>query len=194
MDSFRKQATLTRAFGASLRGGGTRSISIFLLACLALAAASCGGSSSNAAQTNSGLGGNWQFSLAVPADNSFEGSPYGGTQLSVLQGGFLVQQGGSLSGQALFSIWIPPTNGGNPIECNSGAATITGTLSGANREPDSDFGHSKRGWHHADHANIHSHQRSAKFRWFGYPGRNVFFNSGLLYSSGFKLGGLLWGS
>src|SRR5208337_3547337 len=108
MDSFSERQTVTRAFGAKLRQGGMKSFWVLLLTWLALAAASCGGGSSNAVQTSSGLGGNWQFALAVPADNSFEGSPYGGTQFSVLQGGFLVQQGGSLSGQAVFSIWLPP--------------------------------------------------------------------------------------
>ena len=65
---------------------------------------SCGSASSS--QTNGLLTGNWQFN-AIP-----------------LQGGFLVQNNGSVTGQLTYSISAQ----GNV--CNSGSASVSGTVSG----------------------------------------------------------------
>lgn len=111
--------------------GNVRALSLLLLACFAAALTGCGGGGSNSstAPASGALSGNWQFALAVPADNSFEGDPSGASSESVLQGGLLVQKNGTVTGQAVFSIWVK-TQFGSLVECNSGAATINGTVSG----------------------------------------------------------------
>ena len=64
------------------------------------------------------LSGNWQFTVANPPDQSFAGG---------LQGGFLVQNNNSLTGSIAYSISDSPAS-----VCNSGSATITGTISEQN--------------------------------------------------------------
>lgn len=77
----------------------------------------CGGSSSGgSSQTPLTLSGNWQFTMAPPADGSYLGG---------LQGGFLLQQKGSATGALVYSVAVPP----NTV-CNSGSAAVTGTLNG----------------------------------------------------------------
>lgn len=99
-------------------------------AALALATASlivlssCGGSGDPpGSQTNGQFTGNWQFTMAAPADNSFVGG---------LQGGFLIQnQNGVLTGSVIYSISLPPaSSGAAPTLCNGGSAPVTGTVSG----------------------------------------------------------------
>ncbi len=68
------------------------------------------------------LSGNWQFSTS-PDDQSFLGG---------LQGGFLLQKNGTVTGAATYAISLPPASGGVPIFCNGGSAPITGTVSGQN--------------------------------------------------------------
>jgi hypothetical protein len=81
----------------------------------------CGGnSSSSAAQKASPLSGNWQFTMANPADNSFIGA---------LQGGFLLQSQNSVTGQAAYSVALPGAAGAATV-CSSGSAPITGSVSG----------------------------------------------------------------
>src|SRR5271170_5672467 len=63
------------------------------------------------------LSGNWQFTMAAPADGSFEGG---------LEGGFLLQTNGSATGSVAYSIALP--NNPTPTVCNSGSAAITETL------------------------------------------------------------------
>jgi hypothetical protein len=63
------------------------------------------------------LSGNWQFTVANPPDQSFVGG---------LQGGFLVQNNNSVTGNIAFSI-----SAGSSL-CNSGSAPITGMISGQN--------------------------------------------------------------
>ncbi len=63
------------------------------------------------------LSGNWQFTMAAPADGSFSGG---------LQGGFLLQNGTAVTGAAAYSVALPA----DPNPCNSGSAAITGTLTG----------------------------------------------------------------
>ena len=101
-----------------------RVITLYLtaLTLLALTLSGCGGSSSSPSNNSDPqVSGNWQFTLTTT-----------GTSLAVspLQGGFLLQRNGAITGQAVFSIVLPSQNGGLPTTCNSGTATITGTSSG----------------------------------------------------------------
>lgn len=78
-----------------------------------------GGYSSSVSQIPLTLSGNWQFTLAPPADGSFSGG---------LQGGFLLQKSTAVTGAAAYSIALPASP--TPTVCNSGSAAITGTLTG----------------------------------------------------------------
>ena len=99
----------------------TMTLWILLLAGVAMLSA-CGGGSSAGSQNSASLSGNWQFTVSPPNDGSFLGG---------LQGGFLLQQNGTVTGSAGYSIFLPPAQlGGNPTMCNSGSAPITGTISG----------------------------------------------------------------
>jgi hypothetical protein len=83
---------------------------------------SCGGSGNpNSPQGDPQISGNWQFTMSTTG-TSFASSP--------LQGGFLLQKNGSITGQIVFSIFLPSQNGGTATLCNSGTATLTGTVSG----------------------------------------------------------------
>ncbi|HTS35618.1 MAG TPA: choice-of-anchor D domain-containing protein [Candidatus Solibacter sp.] len=95
----------------------------FLAVALSLTLSSCGGSSSgsHSPQGPPQIAGNWQFAMATTG-TSFVASP--------LQGGFLLQQNGSITGQIALSIVLPSSNGGANIICNSGTAQVTGTMSG----------------------------------------------------------------
>jgi hypothetical protein len=87
-----------------------------LLAILMLGA--CGGSSSSTLPPiNVSASGNWQFTMAPPHDGSFTGG---------LLGGFLLETSGSVTGGTTYAVSLP----GFLIPCNSGSATITGTVSG----------------------------------------------------------------
>ena len=104
-------------------GARTKSLLLLLLAG-AMTLSSCGGNG-NASNSNSqipaNLSGNWQFTMAPPADGSFAGG---------LQGGFLLQPSSSVTGAVAYSVSLPPIQ--NSIVCNSGSAAITGTLTGQN--------------------------------------------------------------
>lgn len=63
------------------------------------------------------LSGNWQFTVAPPADGSYLGG---------LQGGFLLQDKGSVTGAASYAVSLSRLL----FPCNSGSASITGTVSG----------------------------------------------------------------
>src|ERR1700680_4372729 len=93
---------------------------MFLLASL-LVLSACGGSASNQSQSTAQLAGNWQFTMAPPPDGSFQGG---------IQGGFLLQNKGSVTGGAVYSIFLPPQSGSPPSLCNSGSAPVTGTING----------------------------------------------------------------
>ncbi|MGB8114877.1 MAG: hypothetical protein WCF22_13940, partial [Candidatus Sulfotelmatobacter sp.] len=85
-----------------------------------IALSSCGGSSSNLTQPQASgqLAGNWQFTMSPPVDNSFVGGPLGG---------FLLQNNdGTVTGSVGYAI----SNGQPPAMCNSGAAAVTGSVSG----------------------------------------------------------------
>jgi hypothetical protein len=106
--------------------GRTNGLPILLLAAAAimlfvLSACGGGGSASGGSGNSTSLSGNWQFALSPPPDASFSGG---------VQGGFLLQNNGSVTGAAVYSVSAakiqPPLT--NP--CNSGSAPITGTISG----------------------------------------------------------------
>ncbi len=86
----------------------------------------CGGSgSSTSSQQSATLSGNWQFTVFANPDPNYPvttpPTPYG------LQGGFLLQTNGSVTGQAVYS--VSNLNASNVQVCNAGSATVTGTLS-----------------------------------------------------------------
>ena len=84
----------------------------------------CAGSSnSGGSQPGTQASGNWQFAMQAPSDGSFVGG---------LQGGFLLQNGGTISGSAVFSVALPQPPPTPPTVCSSGAATISATISGQN--------------------------------------------------------------
>lgn len=99
-----------------------KSVWVLLLACSLLLLSACGGGgSSTVTLPPPQLSGNWQFSMANPPDQSFQGG---------LQGGFLLETNGSVHGSAMFSVFLPQPPPTPPTLCNSGSASITGTLSG----------------------------------------------------------------
>jgi len=108
-----------------LCGRHANGLRILLLATtiMMIVLSACGGGASGGSQSSATLSGNWQFTVTNPADDSFLGG---------LQGGFLLQQNGSVTGGAVYSVALPAQNGGNPTVCNSGSAPITGTISGQN--------------------------------------------------------------
>jgi hypothetical protein len=79
----------------------------------------CGGGASSAGSPpiDLSLSGNWQFTLAPPADGSFLGG---------LQGGFLLQNGGTVTGGVTYAVLLPQLL----IPCSNGSATVTGTITG----------------------------------------------------------------
>lgn len=79
------------------------------------------GSSHGSSSATPALSGNWQFTLQAPPDQSFVGG---------LQGGFLLQKNGSISGGLQYALSQPPPSGGTPVVCNGGSAPITGTFDG----------------------------------------------------------------
>jgi hypothetical protein len=86
----------------------------------------CGSSSSSAGNPppSGSLSGNWQFSMTNPDSTTPPGTLYG------LQGGFLLQKNSSVTGQAVYSVSGISSSNGQWAVCNSGTATITGTVSG----------------------------------------------------------------
>jgi hypothetical protein len=95
-----------------------------LLACTFMLSA-CGGSSSNSSTSQTGpLSGNWQFTMTSPDPNYPAGTQY------ALQGGFLVGSNGTVTGQALYSVAFDQLVNGLPVVCDSGSATLTGTVNG----------------------------------------------------------------
>lgn len=93
-----------------------------LLTVLALTFSGCSGSSPTSQQGDPQVTGNWQFTMSTSSTTSFIVSP--------LQGGFLLQNNGAITGQIQFSIVVQPATGAPPVACNSGIAPVTGTISG----------------------------------------------------------------
>jgi hypothetical protein len=100
------------------------SLWLVLLGSLLVLCACGGGTSSQSSQSNGQLAGNWQFTMAAPSDNSFLGG---------LQGGFLLQNNQSITGEVGYAVSLPPqSKSSTPTLCNSGSAPITGTFDGQN--------------------------------------------------------------
>jgi len=122
MQTLAKNPTARRAIRELLSrmcGGRARSLFILSLASMILLSA-CGSSPSSAPQQSGTLSGNWQFSMANTPDL---------TVSSGLQGGFLLQNGGSVTGAVVYSNTLLNSSLG---PCNSGSTPITGTISGQN--------------------------------------------------------------
>lgn len=82
----------------------------------------CGGNSSgNSSSAGAQVSGNWQFSLTAPQDNSFSGG---------LEGGFLLQDNGTVKGQVVYSLSVPNAGSSPPTIPCAGSAAVTGTVSG----------------------------------------------------------------
>jgi hypothetical protein len=94
----------------------SRGLAVLLLAGI-LASCGGGGASGNGQQNVALLSGNWQFTVATPADLSFTGG---------LQGGFLLQKNGSITGGAVYAV----SSGSGT--CNSGSAGVSGAITGQN--------------------------------------------------------------
>jgi len=98
-----------------------KSLSLLLVAGTMMLSA-CGGSSSGGSTQSATLAGNWQFTLANPDPTYPVGQQYG------LEGGFLLEKNGSVTGQAVYS--VSNVQNGQTVVCNAGSATITGTIGG----------------------------------------------------------------
>ncbi len=85
----------------------------------AMMLSACGSGTSGGSENSVSLSGNWQFTVANPPDGSFLGG---------LQGGFLLQNTGSVTGAAVYTVSLPQLT----FPCNSGSAPITGTITGQN--------------------------------------------------------------
>ncbi len=107
-----------------LCGVRVSSLWILMLAAAMATLSACGGSSSSGQQPSAKLAGNWQFAMKSPDPNYNSSFQFG------LQGGFLLQQNGSVTGQAVYSVAGQTNPNGAWAVCNSGTATITGTISG----------------------------------------------------------------
>src|ERR1700690_3456895 len=96
-----------------------------LIIMMALSACGGGGGGSSDPPPGATLTGNWQFTMApqtdgVPGDPTFTGG---------LEGGFLLQSNGSVTGQTVYSITSSTSLTG---ACNGGSAPVTVTLNGQN--------------------------------------------------------------
>jgi hypothetical protein len=78
----------------------------------------CGGGSSGSSGPSATLAGNWQVTMANTPDL---------TASSGLQGGFLLDNNGTVTGAVVYSNTLVGSSEG---PCNSGSAAITGTISG----------------------------------------------------------------
>ncbi len=83
----------------------------------------CAGSHPSASTGSGQIAGNWQFTMAPPADGSFQGG---------IQGGFLLQNNSAVTGAVVYTVELPPLPGGAPTICDSGSAPVTGTSNGQN--------------------------------------------------------------
>ncbi len=91
---------------------------LFLLVWGLALLSACGGSS-NSSETSGQLAGNWQITN-MALDSSLQGG---------IQGGFLTQTKGSVSGQFAYAFSSTSQPG---TFCNSGSATVSGTVEGQN--------------------------------------------------------------
>jgi hypothetical protein len=124
MKRLMKNGTQSREKCSRLAARFTQAMAVLMLTMAMIALSSC--SSGSGLEPSQGAGqyaGNWQFTMTAPADNSFLGG---------LQGGFLLQNNQSLSGQATYAVYLPPaSSGAAPTLCNSGTAPVTGNINGS---------------------------------------------------------------
>src|ERR1700677_4826440 len=81
----------------------------------------CGGGTSGSSQQSATLSGNWQFTMAPQTDGNNNDPTFNGG----LQGGFLLQNNNSATGQTVYSI----TSSASQTPCNSGSAPVTVPIS-----------------------------------------------------------------
>jgi hypothetical protein len=103
-------------------GAWTKALCFGLLGAV-MVLSGCGGGSSQMQTLPPLTSGNWQFNQANPPDQSFQGG---------LQGGFLSEKNGSLTGTVAYFVSLPSQTGGPATVCSTGSAPITGTISGQN--------------------------------------------------------------
>jgi hypothetical protein len=84
----------------------------------------CGGGTSGSSQQSATLSGNWQFTMAPQTDGNNNDPTFNGG----LQGGFLLQNNDSATGQTVYSI----TSSASQTPCNSGSAPVGVTMTGQN--------------------------------------------------------------
>ncbi len=102
-------------------GRSADGLRVLLLATLMTMLSACGGGGSNAQHQSATLSGNWQFTMTNAAQS---------TVLGGLEGGFLLQSNGSVTGAAVYSMTLQAQNGATV--CDSGSAPITGTANAQN--------------------------------------------------------------
>jgi hypothetical protein len=108
---------------SSVRQGPLSALTLVLLGVILMISA-CGGGSGNGSQSTGTVSGNWQFTMSSPDPNYPASTQY------ALQGGFLLQNNGNVSGQALYYIAFDQIVNGLTVVCDSGSATISGTVKG----------------------------------------------------------------
>jgi hypothetical protein len=100
---------------------------LLLVSVMTLSACGGGVSDSTSSLPPPTLSGNWQFNMAEQLNSD----PNGISFVGGLQGGFLLQNNGTVAGTATFSFSPAPSAiDPNPIVCNSGSAAIKGTITG----------------------------------------------------------------
>src|ERR1700758_1284726 len=87
-------------------------LALLLLVAATLTVAGCSNGSHADPSSSTTLSGNWQFTLDSPADQSFLGG---------LQGGFLLEKSGSISGAATYALSQPSQSGAMPVVCSGGS-------------------------------------------------------------------------
>jgi len=126
MQRFTKEKLTKDRTKFSLRfcGSYTKVVCVLVLGgTMMLVLSGCGTASQQNVNSVVPFSGNWQFTVANPPDQSFLGG---------LQGGFLLEKSGAVTGSATYSVSLPAPIGGNPTVCNSGSAPITGTINSQN--------------------------------------------------------------
>ena len=110
-----------------IAGRGSNSVEYFaylLLVASAILFFSCGGTTPSSSQPNTSFSGNWQFSMTNPDTSYPLETAYG------LQGGFVIQENGSVKGEVVYSISGTSQVNGSWTVCDSGGASINGTVNG----------------------------------------------------------------
>ncbi len=102
-------------------GAAANGVLLLLLAGTLLLSACSGNPTAAVPDPTVTLSGNWQFTMSPQVDSQNQVQFLGG-----LDGGFLLQSNGNVTGATSYAV-LPP---GLPYPCNSGSATITGQSTG----------------------------------------------------------------